>query len=46
MKNRLKDMRKHVKKYGFWGAVAAVLTAFTVVYLIFRVRSAFEQKEQ
>ena len=46
MKSRLRDLRKHAKKYGFWGAVAAVLTAFTVVYLIFRVRSAFEQKEQ
>ena len=37
MKNRLKDLQKHAKKYSFWSAVAAALTAFTVVYLVFRL---------
>jgi len=37
MKNRLKDLRKHAKKYSFWSAVAAALAAFTVIYLAFRL---------
>jgi hypothetical protein len=37
MKNRLKDLQKHAKKYSFWSAVAAALAAFTVVYLVFRL---------
>ena len=37
MKNRLKDLRKHARKYGFWGAVATALAAFTVIYLVFRL---------
>lgn len=37
MKSRLRDLRKHAKKYGFWSAVAAALAAFTVIYLVFRL---------
>lgn len=37
MKNRLKDLQKHAKKYSFWSAVAAALAAFTVVYLVYRL---------
>ncbi len=37
MRNRLKDLQKHAKKYSFWSAVAAALAAFTVVYLVFRL---------
>ena len=37
MKNRLKDLRKHARKYGFWSAVAAALAAFTIIYLVFRL---------
>ena len=40
MKNRLKDWRKHVRKYGFWSAVATALAAFTVIYLFFRLFGA------
>jgi len=37
MKNRLKDLQKHAKKYSFWSAVAAALAAFTIIYLVFRL---------
>ena len=44
-RNQRKDMHKYVKKVGFWGVVSAVLAAFTVVYLAFRVRTAFRGKD-
>ena len=37
MRNRLKDLQKHAKKYSFWSAVAAALAAFTIIYLVFRL---------
>ena len=37
MKNRLKDLRKHARKYGFWSAVGIACAAFTVIYLFFRL---------
>ena len=37
MKNRLKDLRKHARKYGFWSAVATALAAFTVIYVFYRL---------
>ena len=37
MKNRLKDLLKHAKKYSFWSAIAAALAAFTIIYLVFRL---------
>ena len=40
MKNRLKDWRKHAKKYSFWSAVAAACAVFTVIYLVFRLTGA------
>ena len=40
MKNRLKDLRKHARKYGFWSAVGIACAAFTVIYLFFMVTGA------
>ena len=39
-------MRKQVKRIGFWGAVAAALAAFTVVYLYFRFRTALKSRDE
>ena len=38
-----KGTPKYVKRFGFWSAVVAVVTAFTVVYLIFRVKYALTE---
>ena len=43
MSQKWKGTRKSVKRCGFWGAVAAILAAFTIVYLIFRVKDAITE---
>ncbi len=45
VKYRLKGLLTHAKKYSFWSAVVAALAAFTIVYLVFRVRDALETKK-
>ena len=37
MKNRLKELLKHARKYSFWSAVVAACAVFTVMYLFFRL---------